>query len=327
MPSQFETSPRSATERPMPRSIRRSVIALSIDDPELEKKAFSSWADAIVLAFAQRPGCDWQDDVRARMPAAIARAARGGAEVFVRVRGESALAELDAAVFSGIAGVVAKDIRTADDVARIAERLSALESNRGIPGGSLEVDVEVDNPAAVWNGLEIARATDRFGAFLLNEPELCRALGTQSRPELEFDPLEYVKSELITVATSVGAQALGMSYPLGLTQERASEDVLRAAVRRARDTGFKGSVCADVSWVAACNEGFRPSAEEAAYYQRVIEVFAEGLQRGMASVPLDGKMIDVPVDLRAKVYLAWAHRANARDRAKAAAHSADGGRS
>jgi hypothetical protein len=31
-------------------------------------------------------------------------------------------------------------------------------------------------------------------------------------------------------------------------------------------------------------------------------------------------MIDVPVDLRAKVYLAWAKRAAARDDAKAAAH-------
>ena len=44
----------------------------------------------------------------------------------------------------------------------------------------------------------------------------------------------------------------------------------------------------------------------------------------MASVPLDGKMIDVPVHLRAKVYLAWANRAQARDEAKAAAHTQAG---
>jgi hypothetical protein len=37
-------------------------------------------------------------------------------------------------------------------------------------------------------------------------------------------------------------------------------------------------------------------------------------------VPIDGKMIDVPVDLRAKVYLEWADRAQARDEAKARAH-------
>ena len=95
---------------------------------------------------------------------------------------------------------------------------------------------------------------------------------------------------------------------------------MKQAVRRARDTGFKGSMCPDASWIKACNEGFRPSPEEASYYRKVIEVFAEGLKRGMASVPIDGKMIDVPVDVRARLYLEWADRAQARDDEKTKAH-------
>ena len=91
-------------------------------------------------------------------------------------------------------------------------------------------------------------------------------------------------------------------------------------MRRARDTGFKGAVCPHASWIKACNEGFRPSPEETAYYVKVREVFAEGLKRGMASVPIDGKMIDVPVDVRARLYLEWAGRAKARDEEKARAH-------
>ena len=50
----------------------------------------------------------------------------------------------------------------------------------------------------------------------------------------------------------------------------------------------------------------RPSArqlEQVAYYTRVREVFAEGVARGTAAVPLDGKMVDVPVDEWAKVVL------------------------
>jgi citrate lyase beta subunit len=313
-------------ERPMPKYIRRSVLALSIDDPDLEAKAFASWADAVVLDFAKPAGVDWQAAVRSRMPAAIGAAARGGAEVFVRVGFPSARAELDAVVSLGIAGVVLTQVRDAQGIVRVAEQLAELETARGIDSGSIEIDVEIDNPAAVWHALDIARASERFGAFVLNETALCPALGMQTRPGLDFDPLDYVKSQLITVATSVGGQALGMSYPLGLTQARASDEALRAAVRRARDTGFKGALCPDATWIAACNEGFQPSAEEAAYYEKVIEVFAEGLARGMASVPLDGKMIDVPVDLRAKVYLAWANRAKARDEQKAAAHRLPTGR-
>ena len=48
------------------------------------------------------------------------------------------------------------------------------------------------------------------------------------------------------------------------------------------------------------DKGFRPSAEEVAYYVKVREVFAEGLKRGMASVPIEGKMIDIPVVVRAE---------------------------
>jgi citrate lyase subunit beta/citryl-CoA lyase len=309
-----------AGERPMPKYIRRSLVSLSLDDPQMEKKASASWADAVILDLAKKPGRDWREDLKARMPAAIQAAAKGGAEVFVRIDRDRAAAELDAAVFPGIAGVMLKGATAPEDIVTAATCLDALEAAWGIESGSLEIDVEVNKAGAVWHSLEIARASRRFGAFLLNEVELCRDLGMQSAPTLDFDPLEYIKSQLITVATSVGGQALGMSYPLGLTEEDAGEETVKAAVRRARDTGFKGAFCPHASWVPICNDGFRPSADEAAYYVKVIEVFADGLKRGMASVPLDGKMIDVPVDVRAKLYLKWATRARARDDEKARAH-------
>ena len=311
-------------EKPMPKYIRRSVLALSIDDVQLGEKAYASWADAIILDFAKHAGRDWQADLKARMPAAIHAAAKGGAEVFVYVNRDTAAAELEAAVFSGLAGVVLKGVTTADDMAAVAQRLEALEASRGIAKGALEIDVEVDTAGAVWNSLAIARASERFGVFYVNEVVLCKNLGMQSTPTLAFDPLEYIKSQLITVATSVGGQAMGMSYPLGLTQDNADEATVKKAVRLARDTGFKGAVCPHAGWINICNEGFRPTAEEAAYYVKVIEVFAEGIKRGMASVPIDGKMIDVPVDLRAKLYLKWANRARARDDAKAKAHEKQG---
>lgn len=304
----------------MPKCIRRSLLALSIDDAQLAAQAYASWADAMILDFTKHPGRNWQDDVKARLPAAIHAAGKGGAEVFVRINASLAAAELDAAVVAGITGIVLKGVNSADDIAAAAQCLDALEPARGIAPGTLEIDVEVDTAGAVWHALAIARASERFGVFLVNEPALCRALGMQTQPTLDFDPLEYVKSQLISVATSVSGSALGMSYPLGLSEANADEATLKQAVKRARDTGFKGALCPHAAWIKACNEGFRPTAEEAAYYVKVIEVFAEGIKRGMASVPLDGKMVDVPVDLRAKLYLNWANRAQARDEAKAKAH-------
>ena len=307
-------------ERPMPKHIRRSLFCLSIDDPQLGKKAYDSWADAIILDFARAGGRDWQDDLRSRMPAVIQEAGRGAAQVFLRVNARSAVAELEATVFAGITGVLLTDVDTAAEVRKAADRLDRLEESRGIRAASLEIDVELTTAAGVWNSLEIARASRRFGTMTLDERALSADLGMSREPHGEFEPLEYIKSQIITVATSVGGQAQGMSYPLSITREELSEDALRKAVRRARDAGFKGTICHDASWIKACNEGFGPSPEETAYYVKVREVFAEGLKRGMASVPIDGKMIDVPVDVRARLYLEWAARAKARDEEKARAH-------
>jgi citrate lyase subunit beta/citryl-CoA lyase len=310
----------AASERPIPKHIRRSLFCLSIDDPQLGAKAYESWADAIILDLARAGGRDWQEALRSRMPAAIHEASRGGAEVFVRVDAQNAVAELESTVFTGISGVVLRGVNTAAEVRKAADRLDRLEESRGIPAASLEIDVELTTAAGVWNALEIARASRRFGTMGLDERALSADLGMSCEPHAAFEPLEYIKSQVITVATSVGGQAQGMSYPLGLTQEALGDDAFKKAVRRARDTGFKGALCPHVSWIKACNEGFRPSPEETAYYVKVREVFAEGLKRGMASVPIDGKMIDVPVDVRARLYLEWAGRAKARDEEKARAH-------
>jgi citrate lyase subunit beta/citryl-CoA lyase len=308
------------SERPIPKHIRRSVFPLSANDPQIGAKAYAAWADAIVIDYTRPAGRNWQDDLRSRMPEVIYGASRGAGEVFVRLDAAIAGAAIGSVVFPGLKGIVLKGANTAADIARLSERLDALEAERGLEPGTLEIDVELTSAAGVWNALEIARASGRFGTFTIDEQALSANLGMSLEAVSDFEPLEYVKSEIITVATSAGGQAQGMSHPLSLTHENAGEGTLAKAVRRARDTGFKGALCPHISWIKACNEGFRPSAEEIAYYVRVREVFAEGLERGMASVPLDGKMVDVPVDVRARLYLDWADRAQARDEEKARAH-------
>ena len=304
----------------MPPYIRRSLIALSIDDPKLADNAFDSWADAIVLDIVKDSAQDWQQTLQAQMPAAIAAASRGGAEVFVRLNAQTAYAELEATVFAGLTGVVLVGVADAAKLSLASTKIDALERERGIIQGSLEIDLEITTAQGVWNALDIARASARIGTLTINEQALYQNLEIPFETTLEVEPIEFIKGQIITVATSVNGQAQGMSYPLCVTQNEVDEATLTKAILRARDTGFKGALCTHSSWVKLCNEGFRPSADEIEYYKEVRLVFAEGLKRGLASVPLNGKMIDVPVDLRAEVYLEWADRVALRDQQKIQAH-------
>ena len=53
-------------------------------------------------------------------------------------------------------------------------------------------------------------------------------------------------------------------------------------------------------WVPIVNEEYTPSPEEAAYARRMIEENRKAEAAGRASFSIDGKMIDVPVVVRAQ---------------------------
>src|SRR5215212_310924 len=144
-------------ERSIPKHIRRSLLCLSIDDPHLGVKAYASWADAIILDCIKARGRDWQADLRAKMPAAIHDAGKGGAEVFVRINGDTAAAELESIVFAGIDGIVLKGVNDGVQVREASERRGVREGSRGMAGGALEVDVEVSAAGGVGKSLGGAR--------------------------------------------------------------------------------------------------------------------------------------------------------------------------
>jgi citrate lyase subunit beta/citryl-CoA lyase len=113
-----------------------------------------------------------------------------------------------------------------------------------------------------------------------------------------------------------------MSYPLSVQQRAAPEAEVRAAATKARNSGMKGVICPHPGWVAPVNAAFTPTPELVAWNKRVREAFAAGVAAGTAAVPLDGKMIDVPVDEWAIVVLATAEACAARDAEKQAARGA-----
>jgi citrate lyase subunit beta/citryl-CoA lyase len=71
-------------------------------------------------------------------------------------------------------------------------------------------------------------------------------------------------------------------------------------VRRSRQFGFMGAGCIHPDQVPIVNQYYAPSAEEVAYATRIVEQDAVHAAAGRGSWSLDGKMIDVPVVVRAQ---------------------------
>jgi citrate lyase subunit beta/citryl-CoA lyase len=296
------------------RFIRRSNLMVPLAVQRFVEKAWQHKADAITLDLEDGVSCRRKGDVRACIKEAIIQAGRGGAEVFVRVNKPFAHADIEAAVWPGLAGIMLPKVESAGEVTEAAALLLTLEQQRGFEIGSLQLIILLESAIGVWNIREIITASPRVTQVALGESDLCRTLGIT--PTAEIDPFIYARGRLIIEGIAAGVQPLGMGFPLSVMPRLAPRDELLRLATVARNLGCKGTICPHPSWVEPVNSAFSPTAQEVAYYTRVREVFAEGVARGTAAVPLDGKMIDVPVDEWAKVVLQLAALCKARDEAK-----------
>lgn len=298
----------------MQRFVRRSNLMVPIAVQRFVENAWRSDADAITLDLEDGVPGGRKDKVRAGVKEAIAFARRGGADIFVRINKPYLHADLSTAAWPGLTGIMLPKVESAADVVEAADVLTDCERQRGIEVGSLQLIILLESALGVWNMREIITASPRVTQVGLGETDLASNLGILATEE--DDPFIYARGRLVIEATAVEVQPIGLAFPVSLTPRvLAPEEILRLATD-ARNLGFKGAICPHPSWVDPVNAAFSPTSEEVAYYTKVREVFAEGVARGTAAVPLDGKMIDVPVDEWAKVVLELAAMCRARDEEK-----------
>jgi citrate lyase subunit beta / citryl-CoA lyase len=297
--------------------IRRSNLLVAMSDAASVASAWKHDADAVTLDLvgqATHRGAE-----KDTLKAAITAVAKGGAEVFVRVDKAALQADLEAAVWPGLAGIMLARAESAADVARADEIVTALEKQRGIKAGALQFILQLESARGVWDIRAIVKASARVTQCALDERALAADLGFTPLPEL--DPFDYARGRLSVECTAAKVGAVGMAYPLSVAPRELPAAELHALATKAKNLGMKGVICPYPGWVAPVNAAFTPTPELVVWNRRVREAFAAGVAAGTAAVPLDGKMIDVPVDEWAIVVLAMAEACAARDAQKQAARA------
>ena len=114
--------------------VRRSHLLVSARDEAQVDMSWRHAADAVVLDLADSVPEVEKPRARANVKAAIPVAARGGAEVFVRLNKELAYADIMASAWPGLTGVVLTGAETAADVEEILH--PALRREPGVRSSS-----------------------------------------------------------------------------------------------------------------------------------------------------------------------------------------------
>jgi citrate lyase subunit beta/citryl-CoA lyase len=290
----------------------RSQIIVPVNVEKYVAKAHTRGADAVILDLEDSITPPEKAAARGLVADAARRASAGGADILVRINQPLQLAvrDIEAVVSPAVKALMLPKVDSASHVRLLAQLVDDVERDRGMIPGTTKFLVVIETAEAFFRMPEIAAAHPRIVAMSLGSEDF--SLATLSEPDPEV--LLYPKQHMAIAACSAGIMAMGV---IGSIANYRDIEGYRAAIARSRRFGFQGASCIHPDIVPLLNEGFAPSEAEVASARKVIDAFEVAKAEGRGSLSVDGKMIDIPIVLRAEAVLARARSVAARPAAAA----------
>lgn len=276
-----------------------SMLFVPADSERFLAKAGQRGADALILDLEDAIARPAKAAARANLAAFTQRLRSAGVPIHIRVNNEAALLQddLEAAVAAGPDGLLMPKVDTPAQMLQLDADLQRLEQKHQRAPGRIRVLALIESPLGLCNALEIARTSQRLSGLLFGTEDFGAALGIESRPEGMAGPAQA----MAIAAAAAGLQPMGLP---GSVAEFSDADAYRALAVQARRIGMRGAICIHPAQVPIINEVFGGSDEEAAAARRLLEVFDASVAAGKGAVAHEGRMIDEPIAVRARRFLA-----------------------
>ena len=273
----------------------RSLMYVPVNVEKYVDKAHTRGADVIQLDIEDSVPPAEKERARTLVQKAAARVRRGGADVVVRINRPLSLAvrDIEESVCPDVDGIACTKVDSASHLRLLDELVTELEDKRGMTSGHTKFIAMIETPDAFFRIHEIATACDRTVACVIGGEDFALNCNMQPTGEALFYPKQHMV---------IAANAAGIA-PLGFIDSVASFgdwDAFRKMVRRSRDFGFMGAGCIHPGQVTIVNEEYTPTTAEVEYARKVIALDKEAAASGRGSFSLDGKMIDIPIIVRAQ---------------------------
>jgi len=273
----------------------RSLLYVPVNVEKFVEKAHTRGADVLQLDLEDAVPPAEKEKARTLVERNAARVRRGGADVVVRINQPLSLAvrDLEHSVCPDVDGIAITKADSASHVKLLDELVTGLEEKRGMTAGHTKFIVMIETADAFTRIDEIPRASPRVVAMNIGGEDF--ALDLNAQPD--DDVLLHPKQRMIIAARAAGVMPLGF---IGTVADFSDWEKFRLMVRRARRFGFDGAGCIHPGQVKIVNEEYTPSEAEVAYARKVIKMDKEAAAAGRGSFQIDGKMIDIPVVVRAE---------------------------
>jgi citrate lyase subunit beta / citryl-CoA lyase len=274
------------------------------------EKALSLGADAVILDLEDAVANAEKAATRAVVVEALGGPRRCQGYVRVNSLGTQwSHADFVAVVAPGVDGIILPKVESAGDLQTGEWLLTALERERGLPEGGIDLIPIIETAAGFSNLASIARAARRTKRLSFGAGDFTLDMGlTWTQDEGELLPFRS--------AIVMESRAAGLEPPLDTVWAALKDtDGFARSVRRVKELGFQGKLCIHPDQVPVVNECFRPTESELSHARRVVDAFAQAERDGLAAIQVDGQFVDYPIVYRAQRLIA---RAKAIDESSAA---------
>jgi len=273
----------------------RSLLYVPVNVEKFVEKAHTRGADVIQLDLEDAVPPAEKETVRTLVVKNAARVRRGGADVVVRINQPLSLAvrDLEHSICPDVDAIAVTKADSASHVRLLDQLVTELEEKRGMKAGHTKFITMIETADAFTRIDEIPRASPRVVAMNIGGEDFALDLEAQPEDEVLIAP----KARMIVAARAAGVMPLGF---IGTVADFSDWERFRTMVRRSRRFGFDGAGCIHPGQVKIVNEEYSPSEAEVEYARKVIRMNDEAAAAGRGSFQIDGKMIDIPVVVRAE---------------------------
>jgi citrate lyase subunit beta / citryl-CoA lyase len=291
------------TDRPY--CVWRTLLFVPATNDRFIARAHTRGADGIILDLEDAVLPENKCHAREALPDAIASLSAQGCDVLVRVNADSMVEDIAAACQSHVRAIILPKVLDGTSVTQASAHLDLLERERNVDRGSIKFIAQIEDVRALPHLDEIAGASPRLLGMSLGSEDFSTSCGMVPLPETLYWPNQQV----VFACRRAGIAAFG--FPASITLFTDQQALEQAAIQAA-NMGFEGAFCIHPDQVAILNRAFTPCEDTVVEARALLDVYDQAKSRGDGAVAFRGKMIDLPVVLRARALVNRAEAISAR---------------
>lgn len=170
---------------------------------------------------------------------------------------------------------------------------TAKKAEKYLEGTNIEIICLIETAYGIQKAYEIATSSKIINGIALGAEDL--AVDMNLLRTLEGEEILFARNTVVIAANAAKVQPIDTPFTSLNNLEGLKKDTLTGKL-----LGFTAKASISPFHVKVIKDVFTPTSDEVDYARRVVEAAKDAEKRGLGAIQLDGKMLDLPIVLRAQ---------------------------